>query len=81
MYYWDGQRWVSTLAPDGRHRWSGTEWVRVERMAYLAPSQSRPSLREPTNWTRPLQIAIAARYAVSAIYALVAPFWMSGYMS
>jgi hypothetical protein len=81
MYYWDGQHWVSTLAPDGRHRWTGTEWVPVERVPYLAPSQPRPSLREPTSWTRPLQIAIATRYAVAAIYPLVAPFWMSGYVS
>jgi hypothetical protein len=37
--------------------------------------------REPTSWTKPLQYTIAAWYALSAIYVLSLPFWMSGLMT
>ena len=82
MYYWDGHRWTSTLSPDGRHRWNGSTWEPVPAVAY-APEyhQSRPQLRRPTSWTRPLQYAVIARYATSAIYGLFVPLLMRGYMS
>lgn len=82
MYYWDGQRWTSTLSPDGRHRWNGSTWEPVPALAY-APAylQPRPQLREPTSWTRPLQYAVIARYVASAIYGLFLPVLMGGYMS
>ena len=80
MYYWDGQRWASTLSPDRRFRWNGTAWEPVSPAlhppAYVAPAQ-----REPTSWTRPLQIAVILRYALAGIYALMLPALMSGYMS
>jgi hypothetical protein len=82
LYYWDGTQWQSTLSHDGRTRWNGSEWVPVQGQgfgpsAHLYP----PSGREPTSWTRPLQLAVAGWYALSAIYVLSLPFWMSGMMS
>ena len=28
-WYWDSQKWLSTLSPDGKTRWNGTSWVAV----------------------------------------------------
>ncbi len=82
LYYWDGSQWQSTLAHDGRTRWNGSEWAPVQGMG-SAPGSNLypPGRREPTSWTRPLQLAVAGWYALSAIYALSLPFWMSGMMS
>jgi hypothetical protein len=82
MYYWDGQQWVSTLSHDGRSRWNGTAWVPTGPV-YAAATYSAPApvLREPTSWTRPLQLAVAGWYALQGLYALSLPFWMSGPMS
>src|SRR5256885_10156494 len=69
MYYWDGERWVSTLSYDGRQRWTGTTWVPVGGPAFpQAPYQAQRVPRQPTSWTRPMQYAIAAWYAISALY-------------
>lgn len=83
LYYWDGQKWVSTLSPDGAFRWNGSAWLPVAATVMPAyPQYQQPaSVRVPTQWTRPLQYAVAAYYALSAIYALSLPFWMSGTMS
>jgi hypothetical protein len=82
MFYWDGQRWVSTLSPDGRSRWSGTAWVPTGH-AYAPPAYQSTgrSLREPTSWTQPLQLAVAGWYVIEGVYALSLPFWMGGPMS
>jgi hypothetical protein len=82
MYYWDGQQWVSTLSHDGRSRWSGTAWVPTGPVygmtAYQAPGRV---MREPTSWTRPLQLAVAGWYVLQGLYSLTLPFWMSGPMT
>jgi hypothetical protein len=82
MYYWDGAQWVSTLAHDGRSRWNGTSWVPTGAVygmtAYQAPGRV---MREPTSWTRPLQLAVAGWYSLQGLYALTLPFWMSGPMT
>ena len=83
MYYWDGSRWLTTLSPDGSHRWNGTDWVPVPRQAFIPPAyaaQAAPA-RVPTSWTRPLQLAVAGWYGLSALYSLTLPFWMGGTMS
>lgn len=80
LYYWDGRQWVSTLAPDGRFRWNGSAWVPVTGIM-PPPSpyyQQQPATRVPTPWTKPMQYAVAAWYALSGLYALSLPFWMSG---
>ena len=83
LYYWDGQKWVSTLSPDGRFRWTGTAWVPVA--SGPAPGYVRyhqpDSARVPTSWTQPMQIAVVAWYVLSGIYALSLPFWLSDTMS
>ena len=82
MYYWDGERWASTLSPDGRFRWNGSSWEQVPAMAYPAPYYPAGApRREATSWTQPLQIAVAARYVASGLYGLAVPFLMQGYMS
>jgi hypothetical protein len=82
MFYWDGRQWMSTLSPDGRSRWNGTGWVPTSNAfgapVYHAPGQSS---REPTSWTRPLQLAVAGWYVIEGVYALSLPFWMSGPMA
>ncbi len=85
LYYWDGSRWISTLSPDGRWRWNGSGWIPVAAAVAPAfapyPSYQQAAPRRPTPWTKPMQYAVAAWYAVSGIYALSIPFWMSGTMS
>lgn len=82
LYYWDGSAWQSTLSHDGRTRWNGSEWVPVQGAgSALRTNVTGPGTREPTSWTRPLQYAVAGWYALSAIYALSLPFWMSGAMT
>src|SRR5260370_36839079 len=43
--------------------------------------QPPPTQRVPTAWTKPMQYAVAAWYAISGLYALSLPFWMSGIMA
>jgi hypothetical protein len=82
MYYWDGQQWVSTLTPDGRFRWNGSAWEPMPALGYPPPYYpTLPLQREPTSWTQPLQVAVAARYVAAGLYGLALPFWMQGYMS
>jgi hypothetical protein len=82
MFYWDGRQWVSTVSPDGRSRWNGTTWVPGSH-AHGPPAHQATgrTLREPTSWTRPLQLAIAVWYALEGVYALSLPFWMGGPMT
>jgi len=82
MYYWDGQRWVSALSPDGRQRWNGSAWEAFAGPAYaMAPFVPARPPREPTSWTRPLQYAVVARYVAASLYGLTLPFVLSGYMA
>lgn len=76
MYYWDGQRWISTVSPDGRFRWNGAAWEPVPPGFYQAPR----TVRAPTSWTQPLQVVVIIRYVAGGINALVLPFWAPGYM-
>jgi hypothetical protein len=82
MYFWDGTQWLSTLSHDGRSRWNGSAWVPTSQSG--APAGYQPaarSSRQPTSWTRPLQYAVAGWYALSALYTLTTPFWLSGPMT
>jgi hypothetical protein len=79
MYYWDGQQWLSTLSHDGQFRWNGETWMPTgQAPAALPYYQPQHTVREPTSWTRPLQLAVAGWYALSAVYSLSLPFWMGG---
>lgn len=81
MYYWDGAAWVTTLSPDGRYRWNGSTWVPVSYIVATPYATPAPTVRQPTSWTRPLQYAVAAWYAISSLVSLSVPFWMSGQMT
>ena len=88
LFYWDGKQWVTTLSPDGRTRWDGARWVPVLQQPAVAVPQYRPAPmpvaarpgRVPTAWTRPLQYAVAAAFALWGVYSVTVPFWMSGAM-
>jgi len=51
---------VGEVSADGQFRWDGAEWVPIPR-----------GTREPTSWTRPLQLATAAVLAAQAVYTTV----------
>jgi hypothetical protein len=51
---------VGQVSADGQFRWDGTQWVPIPR-----------GLREPTSWTRPLQLAVAAVFVVQAVYSVI----------
>jgi hypothetical protein len=83
LYYWDGRQWLSTLSPDGRFRWNGSTWIPTGQSFAPSTTYQQPyrAQRHPTSWTKPLQLAVAAWYAISAVYSLTLPFWMSGTMA
>src|SRR2546427_819104 len=83
LYYWDGRQWISTLSPDGHWRWNGSAWVPMTATVAPGfapyPSYQQPvTPRVPTAWTKPMQYAVAAWYALSGIYALSLPFNIVG---
>ena len=80
MYYWDGQTWRSTLSPDGRFRWDGSTWTPVSTTVATPYGFARPQ-REPTSWTKPLQLAVAGWYVWSILFTLAEPFWMGGMLN
>lgn len=89
LYYWDGRQWVTTLSPDGRSRWDGSRWVPVQQLPSAAPvyppmpmyaAPQRPP-RVPTSWTKPLQYAVGAAFAVYGLYTLSVPLWLGGAMN
>ena len=47
---------VGQVSADGQFQWDGQQWAPIPK-----------GHREPTSWTRPLQLASAALFAVSAI--------------
>ncbi|MGH7762850.1 MAG: hypothetical protein ACREOM_00335 [Candidatus Dormibacteraceae bacterium] len=82
MYYWDGQAWLSTLSRDGHFRWNGETWLPTRQGPSATSYQGAlPAARQPTSWTRPLQLAVAVWYGLSLIYSLSLPFWMAGPMT
>lgn len=52
---------VGQVSADGQFRWDGVQWEPIPRGA-----------REPTSWTRPMQLAAAALLAVEAVVTVVA---------
>ena len=51
------------ISADGQFRWDGQQWVPLAA-----------NYRVPTPWTRPMQLAAAGLFAVSAISGLVSTF-------
>ncbi len=48
------------VSADGQFRWDGQQWVPIA-----------PGTREPTPWTRPMQLAAAGLFAVEAVYSVI----------
>jgi hypothetical protein len=48
------------VSADGQFRWDGQQWVPIA-----------PGTREPTPWTRPMQLAAAALFVVEAFYSVI----------
>jgi hypothetical protein len=51
---------VGQVSPDGQFRWDGQQWVPLAT-----------NYREPTAWTRPLQLVTAAYLVVGLVYSVV----------
>ncbi|HSS60242.1 MAG TPA: hypothetical protein VLK30_02155 [Candidatus Limnocylindrales bacterium] len=51
---------VGQVSADGQFRWDGVQWVPIPR-----------GVREPTPWTRPMQLAVAAFFALEAAFSVV----------
>ena len=50
---------IGQVSADGQFRWDGAQWVPIPR-----------GTREPTAWTRPLQLATAGVLAAQAVYSV-----------
>ena len=80
-YTWNGREWVPnvaptpTVSPDGRYVWNGRGWV---PNAAAAPTRFR---KEPTSWTRPLQLAVIALTLVGDVNLLTLLAYLSGYIT
>ena len=48
------------ISADGQFRWDGQQWVPIER-----------GFREPTPWTRPMQLTSAALFAISVLSSII----------
>jgi uncharacterized membrane protein len=48
------------VSADGQFRWDGQQWVPIA-----------PGTREPTPWSRPMQLAAAGLFVVEAVYSVV----------
>jgi hypothetical protein len=54
---------VGQISADGQFRWDGLQWVP------LATNE-----REPTPWTRPMQLTSATLFALTAVISLISTF-------
>jgi hypothetical protein len=51
---------IGQVSPDGQFKWDGRQWVPLET-----------GYREPTAWTRPLQLVAAAYLVLGALYSII----------
>src|SRR5437870_13811832 len=54
---------VGQISADGQFRWDGTQWVPIP-----------PAYREPTSWSRPMQLITAGVFLISALSSVVVAF-------
>ena len=53
QWFWDGQKWMTTLSPDARFRWDGRQWAATTAPAGrpgLDAFRQIPGLRTGTAW-------------------------------
>jgi hypothetical protein len=48
------------VSADGQFRWDGQQWVPIPRGA-----------REPTPWTRPMQLGVAAYFVIATLFSIL----------
>ena len=48
------------VSADGQFRWDGSQWVPIPR-----------GTREPTPWTRPMQMAVAAYFVLTTMFSVL----------
>jgi hypothetical protein len=51
---------VGQVSADGQFRWDGLQWVPIPR-----------GEREPTPWTRPMQLAVAGFFALETLFSIL----------
>ena len=51
---------VGQVSADGQFRWDGQQWVPIPQ-----------GQREPTPWTRPMQLSVAAFFVLEAVFSIV----------
>lgn len=51
---------VGQVSPDGQFRWDGAQWAPIPRGA-----------REPTSWTQPMKLAVAAFLVVQTLFSVI----------
>jgi hypothetical protein len=79
-YVWNGREWVPNQpqqpmrSPDGAYVWNGREWVPA---GPPAPPRFR---REPTGWTRPLQLAVIALMVLGVVNLLLLLPYLTDYI-
>src|SRR5947209_4690865 len=79
-YTWNGREWVPntaaapTVSPDGAYIWNGREWV-----PNVAPAPTR-FRKEPTSWTRPLQLAVIALTLIGDVNLLTLLPYITDYI-
>jgi hypothetical protein len=82
-YVWNGREWVPNQpqqplrSPDGAYVWSGREWVPTAPTAPAAPVRFR---KEPSAWTRPLQLAVIALMLLGVVNLLLLLPYLTDYI-
>jgi hypothetical protein len=84
-YTWNGREWVpnvaptQTVSPDGAYVWNGREWVpNVPAAVTPVPTRFR---KQPTSWTRPLQLAVIALTLVGDVNLLTLLPYLADYIT
>jgi hypothetical protein len=73
QWFWDGQKWLSTLSPDGTWRWNGSSWIAARPAA--APKAPAPGIwwlpgfRTGAAWKLPV-VAVGALLLLGGIGSL-----------
>lgn len=82
-YYWTGRYWVRAISPDGLWRWNGSAWVPAQTAAPApyAPYEQSGTKRVATEWTKPMQYAVAGYEAFTVLYLLAGAYLLSSIMS
>ena len=76
QWFWDGQKWLTTLSPDGTWRWDGRSWVAVgaagtpsARSAWARGIWWLPGFRSGAAWKLPV-IAVGVLLLLGGIGSL-----------